>query len=149
MQVRKRMRTFRPVKIEDLELGAVNQENAEAADKRASARQDLHCDLLGILESMPKLGNSDLRILLVLVKLSCLYGGPVPMDQGRLARTADTHRSTVAGATRRLQDIGFVDIGRDKDGLTGVYTVNHDALSRAAQVNPVMNTLLGGVLSAA
>lgn len=84
---------------------------------------------------------------MTLTKLSCLFGGgPVTVDQTRLAKLAGVQRSTVTDSTKRLQDVGIITIQRAKVGKTSTYTVNHEALARAAQASPVLN---GGAPSAA
>lgn len=71
MNVRKRFRTWGPVKLTDLASGKVKPADIPCTEtdltvglKQAEARQRLTTALLGILETMTtlKLANSDLRM---------------------------------------------------------------------------------------
>lgn len=76
---------------------------------------DLTVAMTGVLVLLPKLENSDARVLLAIIR-ECLVENQCPsaiIRLGKLADLAGVHRSTLTLSLDRLHDAGLIEIAED------------------------------------
>lgn len=98
---------------------------------------DLTIVLLGLLPMLPKLQNSDVRVLMAIARMTQQQGsqGLCVLHQFALAELAGITRSTVHEAVGRLERAGLIDVFSGRGGASGsfpnTYSIIVDEFYRA------------------